>query len=194
MTLLILGILLFLGIHTVPMAQGLRQGIHSATSPTIYKALFSLVSLAGLVLIVMGYGQMQGQGRLNPEIYTPPIWLRHLTLLLMWPSMILLVAANVPSRVRTMAKHPMLVGIKLWAFAHLLANGDLASLILFGSFLAWAVVDRISVKRRAALGPLGTKTGGLKGDLIAVVGGTALYLVLLLWAHKWLIGVAPVGG
>ncbi len=107
--------------------------------------------------------RLQGQGRLNPEIYTPPIWLRHITLLLMWPSMILLVAAKVPSRIRTMAKHPMLVGIKLWAFAHLLANGDLASLILFGSFLAWAVVDRISVKRRAALGPLGTRRAGSRG-------------------------------
>jgi uncharacterized membrane protein len=193
MILLILGIVLFLGIHTVPMAQGLRRGLQSATSPALYQVLFSLVSAAGLVLIVMGYGQMQGQGRLNPEIYTPPIWLRHVTLLLMWPAMILLVAAYVPSRIRTMAKHPMLASIKLWAFAHLLANGDLASLILFGSFLAWAVVDRISVKRRAALGPLGTKTGGLAGDLIAVAGGTAVYLVLLLWAHKWLIGVAPVG-
>lgn len=193
MTLLIIGLVLFLGIHMVPMAQGLRRSLQSATSPTLYQVLFGLVSAAGLVLIVMGYGQMQGQGRLNPEIYTPPIWLRHITLLLMWPAMILLVAAYVPSRIRTAVKHPMLASIKLWAFSHLLANGDLASLLLFGSFLAWAVVDRISVKKRAALGPLGSKTGGFSGDLIAVVGGTAVYVVLLLWAHKWLIGVAPVG-
>lgn len=194
MTLLILGLVLFLGIHMVPMAQGLRRGLQSATSPTLYQGLFALLSAAGLVLIVMGYGQMQGQGRLNPEIYSPPIWLKHVTLLLMWLSMILLVAAYVPSRIRTAVKHPMLASIKLWAFSHLLANGDLASLLLFGSFLAWAVLDRISVKKRAALGPLGAKTGGISGDLIAVVGGTVAYVVLLLWAHKWLIGVAPVGG
>ena len=193
MSLLILGLVLFLGIHTVPMMQGLRGGIRSAASPALYQVLLSLVSAVGLVLIVWGYGQMQGQGRLNPEIYTPPIWLRHVTLLLMWPAMILLVAAYVPSRIRTKAKHPMLAGIKLWALAHLLANGDLASLILVGSFLAWAVVDRISVKKRAALGPLGAKTGGLVGDLIAVAGGTAVYLVLLLWAHKAPIGVSPMG-
>jgi len=193
MTLLLLGILVFLGVHTVPMAQDLRRNLQGSISGPGYQILFSLVSAAGLILIVMGYGQMQGQGRLNPEIYTPPIWLRHVTLLLMWPAMILLVAAYVPSRIRTKAKHPMLAGIKLWALAHLLANGDLASLILFGSFLAWAVVDRISVKRRAALGPLGAKSGDLKGDLIAIAGGTAVYLFLLLWGHKWLIGVAPVG-
>lgn len=193
MTLLVLGLVLFLGIHSVPMLQGLRGQLRSAASPALYQVLFSLVSAVGLVLIVMGYGQMQGQGRLNPEIYTPPIWLRHVTLLLMWPAMILLVAAYVPSRIRTMAKHPMLAGVKLWAFAHLLANGDLASLILFGSFLAWAVVDRISVKKRAALGPLGAKTGGMTGDLISVAGGTAAYLILLLWAHKALIGVSPIG-
>lgn len=192
MTLLVLGIVLFLGIHTVPMAQGLRRSVQGLVTPAGYQVLFAIVSALGLVLIVMGYGQMQGQGRLNPEIYTPPIWLRHITLLLMWPAMVLLVAAYVPSRIRTKAKHPMLAGIKLWAFAHLLANGDLASLILFGSFLAWAVVDRISVKRRVALGPLGAKTGGLTGDLIAIGGGTAVYLFLLLGGHQWLIGVSPI--
>jgi uncharacterized membrane protein len=192
MTLLILGLILFLGIHTVPMAQGLRNSLRTTVSPLMYQVLFALVSLVGLVLIVKGYGQMQGQGRLNPEIYTPPIWLRHITLLLMWPALILLAAAYVPSRIRTKAKHPMLAAIKLWAFSHLLANGDLASLLLFGSFLAWAVFDRISVKRRAALGPLGSKTGGLSGDLIAVAAGTAVYLFLLLWGHQWLIGVSPL--
>ncbi|MEM1306037.1 MAG: NnrU family protein, partial [Pseudomonadota bacterium] len=91
-------------------------------------------------------------------------------------------------------KHPMLVAVKIWALAHLLANGDLASVIVFGAFLAWAVADRISVKRRGALGPLGAADGTLTGDIVVVVGGVALYLAFLFWLHTWLIGVAPIAG
>ena len=192
MTFLISGLVLFLGIHTIPMLPALRARISGAISPTGYQALFTAASIVGIVLIVLGYGEMQGQGRLTPEIYTPAIWLRHLTLLLMLPALILLVAAYVPSRIRTAVKHPMLAGVKLWAAAHLLANGDLATIILFGSFLVWAIVDRISVKRRNALGPLGKKTGGIKGDVIAVGVGTALYVFMVLWGHRWLIGVPVI--
>jgi uncharacterized membrane protein len=119
----------------------------------VYLLLFSLLSAVALILIVMGYGQMQGQAKLNPELWTPPTWLRHLTLLLMLPAMILLVAAYVPSRIRTAAKHPMLAAVKLWAFAHLLANGDLASVILFGSFLTGRL-SIVLVRKRNALGPI----------------------------------------
>ncbi len=192
MTFLIAGLVLFLGAHSVPMFGAAREKLRSSLSATGYQALFTAASIVGLVLIVMGYGEMQGQGRLNPEIYTPPIWMRHVTLLFMLPSMILLVAAYVPSNIRTAVKHPMLAGVKLWAFSHLLANGDLASLILFGSLLAWAVADRISVKRRNALGPLGKRAGSLKGDIIAVAVGTVLYGWLLLGGHRYLIGVAPL--
>lgn len=192
MVFLVVGLVLFLGIHSVPMSRALHARLEGSLSATGYKALFTAASIIGLVLIVIGYGEMQGQGRLNPEIYTPPVWMRHITVLLMWPALILLVAAYVPSRIRTLAKHPMLASVKLWAFSHLLANGDLASLLLFGSFLAWSVADRISVKRRAALGPLGKRKGGQRGDLIAVGIGTAVYAFLLLGGHRWLFGVAPI--
>ncbi len=109
---------------------------------------------------------------------------------LMLPAMIALAAAYVPSRIHTMLRHPMLVAIKLWALAHLLANGDLGSLILFGSFLAFAVYDRVSVKKRGALGPLGTKTGPAINDVIVVVAGIVLYAVFVYWAHEYLIGVS----
>lgn len=194
MTLLIFGLIIFLGIHIVPMTPALRERLRGATSATAYQLIFTAVSAIGLVMIVLGYGQMQGMGRLNPEIYTPPIWLRHVTLLLMLPALILLAAAYVPSRIRTAVQHPMLAATKLWAFAHLLANGDLASILLFGSFLAWAVADRISVKRRQAMGPLGQKTGGLAGDLTAILIGTAAYAFMLLWGHSWLIGVPLLPG
>ena len=189
MPLLVLGLAIFFAIHVVPMVPVLREQIRTLTSARVYLLLFSLLSAVALILIVMGYGQMQGKAKFNPELWTPPTWLRHLTLLLMLPAMILLVAAYVPSRIRTGAKHPMLAAIKLWAFAHLLANGDLASVILFGSFLTWAVIDRISVGKRNALGPMGAQTGGLSGDILAVGGGLAIYLFMLFWGHRWLIGV-----
>ncbi|GAH13695.1 unnamed protein product, partial [marine sediment metagenome] len=121
-----------------------------------------MISLIGFVLIVIGYGKMQVLAGKNPQIWVPPAWTTHIVLPLMIVSMILLVAANVPSNIKRIVKHPMLLGIKIWAFAHLLANGDLASMVLFGSFLAYAVFDRISVKRRVApAGPL--PTGGVMG-------------------------------
>jgi uncharacterized membrane protein len=128
----------------------------------------------------------------NPDIWTPPVALRHVSLLLMLVSMILLVAAYVPSRIRQRVKHPMLLAVKLWALAHLLANGDLASIVLFGSFLAWAVFDLISVKKRGALGPLGTAEGRLWADGVAIVGGLAIYVAAVLFLHEKLFGVAPV--
>ena len=100
--------------------------------------------------------------------------------------------AIIPSRIRNMLKHPMLVAIKIWAVAHLLANGDAAAILLFGSFLVWAIADRISVKRRSALGPLGARQGGLVGDAIVVVGGVSAYLLFMFHIHVWLFGVYPI--
>jgi uncharacterized membrane protein len=119
--------------------------------------------------------------------------MRHVTFLLMVPAMIFLVAAYVPSRVRTTLKHPMLVAVKLWALAHLLVNGDLASLLLFGSFLAYAVYDRISVKQRGAMGPLGASTGSAVNDGFVVAAGLGLYALMMFWGHSALIGV-PLAG
>lgn len=189
MLLLIIGLAVFFLVHLVPAAPDLRRGLIDRFGETPYKIVFSAVSLVGLVLIVLGYAKLQVMPGKNPEIWSPPYWMRHVTMTLMLFAFILLAAAYIPSRIRTMARHPMLAAIKLWALAHLLVNGDLGSIVLFGSFLAWAVFDRISVKRRQALGPLGNATGGAMGDVAAIAVGGGLYAVMLLWGHAALIGV-----
>jgi uncharacterized membrane protein len=192
MLLLILGLLIFFAIHLVPLNTELRTGLIGRFGEPAYKGLFSLLSLIGLVLIVIGYGKLQVFPSKNPELWIPPIWTRHLALVLMIPALILLAAAYIPSNIRTATKHPMLAAIKLWAVAHLLANGDAGSVLLFGSFLAYAIVDRISLKKRHAPGPLGNRQGTMAGDVLAVVVGLAAYVALLLVAHQWLTGVAPL--
>jgi uncharacterized membrane protein len=190
MTLLIGGLLLFIGIHLLPTQPALRRALSGRIGEGPYKGAFSLISAIGLVLFVFGYGQMQGLGRGNPQLWVPPIWTKHIVFLLMVPAMILLVAAYVPSRIRSAVGHPMLTALMLWALAHLLANGDLASVLLFGSLLAYAVYDRISVRHRPSPGPLGSAQGGSVGDAIAIGLGLALYAFMLLWGHAKLIGVA----
>lgn len=191
MLVLVIGLVVFFAIHLLPSNVELRNGLIARFGETGYKAIFAVLSLVGLVLIVVGFGKLQLHPGKNPQLWYPPMWTRHLALAVMLPAMIALVAAYVPSRIRTALKHPMLVAIKLWALAHLLANGDLGSLLLFGSFLAFAVYDRISVKRRGAMGPLGTKTGPWINDVIVLVVGTGLYVVILLWLHQLVIGVSP---
>lgn len=192
MVTMILGLLVFFGIHTVPMQPALRGGLIERFGEGAYKGAFSLISAVGLVLIVLGYGKLQVLAGKNPIIWQPPVWMTHITLLLMIVSMVLLVAAYVPSNIKRIVGHPMLAGIKVWAFAHLLANGDLASILLFGSFLAYAVIDRISVKKRAPAAPAAGASGGLVGDVIAVVGGLAVYAAFVFFLHEWLIGLPPV--
>lgn len=191
---MLLGLLVFFGIHAVPMQPALRDGLLERFGPGAYKAAFSVISAVGLVLIVLGYGKLQVLVGKNPQIWQPPTWTTHFALLLMVFSMVLLVAAYVPSNIKRIVGHPMLAAIKVWAFAHLLANGDLASMVLFGSFLAYAVIDRISVKRRGSAVGAKTAGGGLVGDLIVVVGGLALYAAIAFFLHEPLIGVAPVPG
>jgi uncharacterized membrane protein len=190
MALLIGGLALFFLVHLLPSLAAVRGPLVAKLGFGIYRGLFSVVSAAGLVLIVLGYGEMQGLARANPQLWIPPPWIKHVVLLLMIPAMILLVAAYVPSRIRTAVRHPMLTALMIWAFAHLLANGDLASILLFGSFLAYAVFDRISVMTRASPGPLGDAKGGTLQDVLAIVGGLALYALLLFWGHARLTGVA----
>lgn len=189
---LLVGLLVFFAAHLIPTQREIRAGLTARFGEGAYKGAFAILSLIGLTLVVLGWAKLQLHPEKNVFFGEPPIWTRHLAVALMLPAMILLVAAYVPSRIRTAMKHPFLVAIKIWALAHLLVNWDLASFVLFGSFLAYAVFDRISVKKRGAAGPLGLRTGGLAGDLTAIAGGTALYLAILLWAHRALIGVAPL--
>lgn len=192
---LIAGLVLFLGVHSVSIAAPTARDRWAASlGENPWKGLYSLVSLAGLILIVMGYSAARQAPVL---LYTPPTALRHVSALLMLPVFILLLAAYLPGRIQRAAKHPMLAAVKFWALAHLLANGTLADLLLFGSFLAWAVADRISVKRRAAAGlrvgpPV--KPSGPDRDAFAVVGGLVIYGVFAGWAHGFLFGVRPFGG
>ncbi len=192
MLVMVLGLLVFFAIHLVPSNVELKNGLIARFGEGGYKGLFAIVSVVGLALIVLGFYKLQLHPGKNPQLWEPPVWTRHLALALMPFSMIALVATYVPSRIHTVLKHPMLVAIKIWALAHLLANGDLASLVLFGSFLAFAVYDRISVKRRHALGPLGTKEGPWYNDIIVVVLGLALYAAIVVWLHELVIGASPL--
>jgi len=190
MTWLLLGILLFVGVHSTSIfAQGWRKRMVRRMGDGPWKALYGLVSLAGLVLIVYGYGA----ARLDPVfLYVPPAWMRHVAFLLLLPVFPLLLAAYLPGRIRTRLGHPMLAAVKFWALAHLLVNGTLADVILFGGFLTWAVVDRISFKRRSPRAVPALPASGWN-DAIAVVGGLGLYVAFALWLHPLLIGVAVVG-
>jgi uncharacterized membrane protein len=194
MVLLLIGLAIFFLAHVVPTLPDWRRRLVGWLGEGGYKAAFSIVSAFGLALIVIGYGRMQGVADQNPEIWTPPVWTRHLAFIVMLPAMILLVATYVPSRIRSATRHPMLTAIKLWAGSHLLANGDLASILLFGSFLGFAGYDRRSAERRAARGPLGSRTDGPGKDVIVVFVGLVLYTFMLVVGHALLIGIALLPG
>jgi uncharacterized membrane protein len=192
MLLLVGGLVLFFLAHLIPTLPQMRASLIGRLGTSAYRGLFSLVSAAGLVLIVVGYGQVRGLARGNPELWTPPTWTRHVAFLLMIPAFILLVAAYLPSRIRTVVGHPMLAALMIWAFAHLIANGDLASVLLFGSFLAYAAYDRLSVIGRPSPGPLGVTPGRPFYDVAAIAAGLLVYALMLFWGHAWLIGVPLV--
>ncbi|TVQ29680.1 MAG: NnrU family protein [Wenzhouxiangella sp.] len=191
MALLIAGLVLFLGIHSIRIvAEPLRTKLMAALGPLGFKGLYSLIALAGLVLIVIGYGQ----ARLDPNwLYHPPPFLRHLNMLLMLLVFPALLAAYLPGRIQNLLKHPMLVAVKAWALAHLLVNGTLAAVLLFGGFLIWAVADRISVKRRKGPGSAPQLPKTALNDVIVVLGGLGLYVAFAFWLHPILFGVAVVG-
>src|SRR5206468_2346966 len=166
---MILGLVLFLGVHTLTTQRKLRASMIASWGEGGYKIGYAMVSLAGLALIVWGFGLYRALGWV--AIWHPPTLLKHIAVALMLPAVILVVAAYIRGRIYTTVKHPMLSGIKLWAAAHLLANGDLGSIILFGSFLAWAAFDRISLKHRADAGAPPIPVGGAENDLNAIAFG-----------------------
>jgi len=190
MLLLIVGLVLFLGAHSVAIVSPtLRARTIDRLGEGAWKGLYALAALVGFVLICYGFGL----ARQTPVIlYSPPTWMRHVAMLLMLPVFPLLIAAYLPGRIKTAAKHPMLAAVKFWAFAHLLANGSLADVLLFGGFLAWAVVDRISLKRRTVPQVLRTAPPAPWNDAIVVVLGLAIYALTIGWAHVRLFGVSPL--
>jgi uncharacterized membrane protein len=188
MTQLLIGLILFLGIHSLSIvAPGVRDRWAERLGVWTFKAVYSLVALAGFLLVWSGYSL----ARLEPTLlYVPPAGLRHLSALLMVPVFPLLLAAYFPGWISRVAKHPMLVAVKLWALAHLLANGMLADVVLFGSMLAWAVADRISLKRRAPRANPSAPAWRINDALVVLVG-LALYVHFVMGAHARLFGVAP---
>ena len=194
---MVLGLALFLGVHTVPAQRELRARFIASLGEGGYKAGYALVSLLGIVLIAWGFAHYRAVGMIDVwEGLVPSkalVVLKHIAVALMLPAVILVVAAFMRGHIYTTLKHPMLAGVKLWAAAHLLANGDLGSIILFGSFLGWAVFDRISLKRRADTGAPAIPVGGPGNDLIAVAVGIIAYLALAFAFHPVMIGVPVVG-
>jgi uncharacterized membrane protein len=182
MTLLILGLVVFFTVHTFSMFRPARQSMVDRLGANGYRGVYSLLALGGFALIVMGYGDAP-----RLEIWTPAAWMRPLTLLLMTPVFVLLVAAFVPGHIKARTRNPMLIALKTWAFAHLLSNGDLASIVLFTAFLLWAVADVVAVKR-SARGAL-VAHPRVAFDILAVVVGTGLYAFVLCYAHPYIAGV-----
>jgi uncharacterized membrane protein len=191
MTLLVIGLVLFLGMHSASIfAPQWRDAMAARIGEWPWKGLYSVVSIAGFALIIMGYAASR---ELPVVLWVPPAWTRHLAALLMVPVFPLLLAAYLPGKIKATMKHPMLVAVKLWAVAHLLANGMLADLVLFGGLLAWAVADRISLKRRPARPMALTAPATGFNDVLAIVGGLALYWAFTFHLHQRWIGVAPFG-
>ncbi|MBB4302234.1 putative membrane protein [Rhodobium orientis] len=187
MTMLIIGLMAFLGVHLVPSMPSLKARLTGTLGANGYRAVHAVIALIGLVLIVWGFGEARAAGA--PVLYDPPLFLRHLVHLLMLPVFILLISAYAHGRITRAVRHPMVLAVKLWAFAHLLVNGDLASVVLFGSFLAWGVIARISLARRERAGLVTVAGGPVRNDIIAIVGGLVIYGVFVMKAHIWLIGV-----
>jgi uncharacterized membrane protein len=192
MTLLILGLFLFLGVHSVRIvADGWRSRVLARRGEALWKGAYALLSLAGFALIVWGYGAARAQPVL---LWAAPTWTRHLAALLTLPAFVLLVAAYVPGNaIKARLKHPMVLGVKLWALAHLLANNTLADLLLFGAVLAWAMFDFRSARQRDRAQQIAYAPGRAGPTMLAVVVGLAAWAGFAFWAHAAWIGVRPFG-
>jgi uncharacterized membrane protein len=193
MLLLTIGVVLFAAAHAVPMFPAFRARLAGAIGDGGVKGVVALGVGIGFALMIWGYGTAREEAVV--VLWDPPVWTRHLAVLLMLPAFIMLAAAYTPpGRLKAALKHPMLASVKLWALAHLLANGTLADLVLFGGLLAWAVADRISLARRERAGLVQRPVAGpVANDLIAVAVGTAIWAALTFGGHAYLFGVSPLG-
>lgn len=193
MAALVLGLVLFLGLHSTRIfAEGWRTQTMESFGEKEYKLLYSVLSIAGFALLVWGYGL----ARHNPVILwnQPPVWTRHLASLLTLAAFVLLVAAYVPGNaIKAKLRHPMILGVKVWALAHLISNNTLADLLLFGSFLVWAVLDYRAARRRERTLATVIDAGPLSRTILTVVIGVVAWAVFAMWAHRVLIGVSPLG-
>lgn len=192
MSLLIVGIILFLGIHLIRVvAPGFRTAMINAMGVNGWKAVYAVASLASLALLVYGYGLAR---QVTGVLYTPPTGMAHLAMLLMVFAMICLVAGVLPAGyIVEKTKHPMVLSVKIWALAHLLANGETSSVLLFGSFLAWGVILRIALKRRERAGEITRRPFvSARYDVLSVVIGIVLYAAIVMKLHEWVIGVSPM--
>jgi uncharacterized membrane protein len=196
MDMLIAGLVIFLGIHALRVwGEGVRGALLLRLGSTGFKGVYSIASLAGLYLLIMGYGQ----ARLEPVLlWTPPPGVGHATVALMWISMVMLASAGIPhNAIKARLRHPMVLGVKVWALSHILANGTLHDLLLFGGFLVWAVLSfRAARQRDRAALDAGDVAESPPTSAAATVGtvlvGTAVWAVFIMGAHLWLIGVAPI--
>ncbi len=189
---LIIGLIVFLGVHSVRIfVDSWRTKQLARLGEMTWKGLYSLIAIVGFVLIVWGYGE----ARATPIVlWDPPVWTRHVASLLVLFSFILIAAAYIPqTRIKVAVGHPMVLGVKLWAFAHLLANGTLADLILFGGFLVWAIADFIAARRRDRVAGTVTTKGPVMRDVTAIVAGIVGWWVFAFYLHAWWIGVRPFG-
>ena len=198
MDMLIAGLVIFLGIHALRVwGEGVRSALLSRLGPLGFKGVYSIASLAGFYLLIVGYGQ----ARLEPvQLWTPPPGMGHATVALMWVSMVLLASSGIPrNAIKARLRHPMVLGVKVWALSHILANGTLHDVLLFGGFLVWAVLSfRAARQRDRAALEAGewAETPPVSGAATAgtVLAGTAAWAAFILVVHVWLIGVAPLPG
>ena len=188
---LIAGLIVLLGAHIFVTFRDARARLIAQLGRNGYRALFSVVAIVGLALVVWGYGEYRAHE--SSSLWSPPRYMRHITAGLMLFAVVFMTAAiPLASHIRMTLKHPMLASVKTWALAHLLSNGDLGSIVLFGSFLAWGVYARIAAKRRGDMGATAAPAGWMN-DIIVIVIGVAVYLALGLWFHPYVIGVTVFG-
>lgn len=191
MLLLVLGLVLFLGVHSVRMfADDWRTAQIARRGAKAWKLGYAVLSLAGFVLIVVGYGDARAA---TTMLWTPPVWTRHVAIPLVLIAFVFLAAANIPgTKLKAAVHHPMVLGVKVWAFAHLIANGSVADVVLFGSFLVWAIMDYASLRRRDRREGIVYPPGAWSRDFVAVVAGVVAGVVFAMWLHRPLIGVSPM--
>ncbi len=188
MLVFVLGLAIFFAVHLVPvLAPAFRDGIVERMGKSRWMIIYSALSLAGFVIMVFGWGQFRP---VAPQLYEPPSWGRDVTMSLVWLSFILFaLPRRKPGRILSLVRHPMVTGVILWSIGHLLANGDQASVILFGSFLVFALLSRITKFSSDVDGP---QFVSYRSDIVGIVAGTVLYAIFVLWIHLWLFGVSPI--